>query len=139
MKTVIIPQPNRIRRIEGGFSFIPHCFLTGGFFKQLKPHQKLLYFFLVLAADKNGVSYYKMETIQKTLELEVFEVDQAINGLIDLELIAYQSPFFQVLHLSKNESVVFKEPNQPRGLKVLPTRTGTGFARLLGSINRSEK
>jgi hypothetical protein len=42
---------DRIRRIDGGFSFIPHRFLADGFLKTLSQQQLLLYIFLVLAAD----------------------------------------------------------------------------------------
>jgi hypothetical protein len=43
-----ILDAHRIRRIDGGFSFIPHRFLTDGFLSALEPAQLLLYFFLVL-------------------------------------------------------------------------------------------
>ena len=46
----------RIRRISGGFSFIPHRFLTDGFFTALDQHQLLLYFFLVLVSDRYGLT-----------------------------------------------------------------------------------
>ena len=49
---------DRIRRIDGGFSFIPHRFLTDGFLKTLSQQQRLLYIFLVLAADRDGLSFY---------------------------------------------------------------------------------
>jgi hypothetical protein len=49
---------NRIRCIDGGFSFIPHRFLTDGFLKTLSQQQLLLYIFLVLAADRYGLSFY---------------------------------------------------------------------------------
>ena len=49
---------DRIRRIDGGFSFIPHRFLTDGFLKTLSQQQLLLYIFLVLAADRYGLSFY---------------------------------------------------------------------------------
>jgi len=41
---------DRIRRIDGGFSFIPHRFLTDGLLQTLSQPQLLLYIFLVLAA-----------------------------------------------------------------------------------------
>ena len=47
-----------IRQPRGRFSFIPHRFLLDGFLKALSRDELLLYFFLVLTADKNGVSYY---------------------------------------------------------------------------------
>jgi hypothetical protein len=50
---------DRIRRIDGGFSFIPHRFLTDGFLQTLSQPQLLLYIFLVLAADRHGLSFFK--------------------------------------------------------------------------------
>ena len=45
-KTIL--NSERIRRIDGGFSFIPHRFLTDGFLASLSQEELLLYFFLVL-------------------------------------------------------------------------------------------
>ena len=58
-----ILQPNRIRRIDGGFSFIPHRFLTDGFVDALDQKELLLYFFLILASDRNGLSFYAYDAI----------------------------------------------------------------------------
>ena len=44
---------DRIRRIDGGFSFIPHRFLTDGFLASLQQQELMLYVFLVLAADRH--------------------------------------------------------------------------------------
>jgi len=41
-----ILDPNRVRRIEHGFSFIPHRFLTDDFSASLDQEELLLYFFL---------------------------------------------------------------------------------------------
>ena len=50
-----ILNPDRIRRISGGFSFIPHRFLCEGFLASLHQKELLLYLFLVLAADRHGL------------------------------------------------------------------------------------
>ena len=39
-----ILDPERLRRIEGGFAFIPHRFLTDGFLAELSRDEILLYF-----------------------------------------------------------------------------------------------
>jgi hypothetical protein len=52
-----ILNPNRIRSIKGGFSFIPHRFVTDGFLSSLNQKQLLLYLFLVLVSDRYGLSY----------------------------------------------------------------------------------
>jgi len=43
-----ILAPERIRRIDGGFGFIPHRLIIDGFVAALGPHELLLYFFLIL-------------------------------------------------------------------------------------------
>jgi len=58
-----ILNPDRVRRIDGGFSFIPHQFLTDGFLDSLQPQELTLYVFLILAADRHGLSYYSYERI----------------------------------------------------------------------------
>ena len=63
MITKKILNPNRLRRIDGGFSFIPHRFLTDGFLKSLNPSELLLYIFLILAADRYGLSFYSYDRI----------------------------------------------------------------------------
>ena len=41
-------NPHRLRRIDGGFSFIPHRFVTDGFLASLDQKVLLLYLFLGL-------------------------------------------------------------------------------------------
>ena len=51
--------PERVRCIGGqSFAFLPHRFLRHGFFASLRPDELRLYVLLVLAADKNGLSFY---------------------------------------------------------------------------------
>ena len=60
-KELLVPE--RLRKIEGGFGFIPTRFLTGGFFLSLSQYEKLIYFFLVLVSDRQGLSYYSQDKI----------------------------------------------------------------------------
>ena len=94
-----ILDSERIRRIRGGFSFIPHRFLTGGFVAALDPGQLLLYFFLVLAADRNGLSFYSYDAICNLLQMPLDQYIKARNGLIKNDLIAFDGTIFQVLEL----------------------------------------
>jgi len=94
-----ILNPQRIRRIDGGFSFIPHRFLTGGFVSGLSPDELLLYFFLVLAGDKNGLSFYSYDTICNLLQMQLDTYLQARNALIEYNLLAFDGRIFQVLEL----------------------------------------
>ena len=90
---------DRVRKIEGGFGFIPTRFLTGGFFASLSQHEKLIYFLLVLASDRDGLSYYSQEKMSSLLELNLDDFLEARNGLIKKSLIAFNGLMFQVLSL----------------------------------------
>jgi len=89
MITKKVLNPNRIRRIDGGFSFIPHRFLTDGFLSSLTPEEILLYFFLILASDRYGLSFYGYDVICSYLGLCVDEYIEARDGLLDKDLIAF--------------------------------------------------
>ena len=89
----------RIRRIDGGFSFIPHRFLTDGFLSALDPHQLLLYFFLVLAGDRYGLSFYSYDSICSLLQMSMDQYLQARHALIEKDLIDFDGTIFQVLDL----------------------------------------
>ena len=90
---------SRKRKIMGSFAFIPHSLLRDGFFADLKHHELLLYFFLIIAADRNGLSYYSYDKICTLLRISVDEYIQARNGLIEKDLLSFDGYFFQVLSL----------------------------------------
>ena len=94
-----ILNAERIRRIDGGFSFIPHRFLTDGFLSALDPHQLLLYFFLVLAGDRYGLSFYSYDSICSLLQMSMDQYLQARHALIEKDLIDFDGTIFQVLDL----------------------------------------
>ena len=93
----------RVRRIDGGFSFIPHRFLTDGFLSALNPSQQQLYFFLVLAADRHGLSFYSYDRICNLLQMSVDQYIEARDDLIAKDLIAFNGTIFQVLDLPQSQ------------------------------------
>ena len=94
-----ILNPDRIRCIEGGFSFIPHRFVADGFLSDLGQKELLLYLFLVVVADRNGLSFYSYDKICTLLELSLDEYLKARDGLMKKDLIAFDGTVFQVLDL----------------------------------------
>ncbi|MFH1628256.1 MAG: helix-turn-helix domain-containing protein [Pseudomonadota bacterium] len=92
-------RADRIRKIDGGFSFVPHRFLTDGFLSALSQKELLLYFFLVLVSDRNGLSFYSYDVICSLLEVSVDEYVEGRDGLIQKDLIAFDGTLFQVLNL----------------------------------------
>jgi hypothetical protein len=105
--------PGRRRHITGSFAFIEHRFLRDGFWSRLTQHECLLYVFLVLVADRNGLSYYSYDTICTLLRFTLDDYLVARHGLIEKDLIAFDGHLFQVLSL----------PNQPvrAATSALPT------------------
>ena len=94
-----ILDPHRIRTLRGGFSYIPHRFLTDGFLTSLSQKEILLYFFLVLVSDRHGLSFYSYDAICSFLQLSADQYVEARDGLIKKELIAFDGTLFQVLEL----------------------------------------
>jgi len=94
-----ILEPSRLRHIDGGFSFIPHRFLTDGFLASLTQTELLLYLFLVLVSDRYGLSFYSYDSICSLLQLTLDEYIEARDGLIEKDLIAFDGTIFQVLEL----------------------------------------
>ena len=103
----------RIRRIDGGFSFIPHRFLTDGFLYGLGQKELLLYFFLVLVSDRNGLSFYSYDAICSLLEFSLDQYIEARDALITKDLIAFDGTLFQVLALPE-KSILTSKPNAAR-------------------------
>ena len=94
-----IINPKRLRRIEGGFSYVPHRFLTDGFLATLNQKQLLLYLFLCLVSDRHGLSFYAYDAICSLLQLSVDDYIEARDALMDKDLIAFDGTLFQVLDL----------------------------------------
>jgi hypothetical protein len=92
--------PDRVRSIGGqSFAFLPHRFLREGFLCSLTADEQRLYLFLVLAADRNGLSFYHYDRITAILEMVVDDYVEARNGLLAKDLIAFDGTRFQVLSL----------------------------------------
>ena len=104
MKKTHIPQPQNVRKIQGSFAWIDHRLMRDGYLPIMTHEDLGLYLFLTLAADRNGVSFYRKEKICDILSLSFQQFEIARDRLIDLNLIAYQSysvispnGFYQVL------------------------------------------
>ena len=98
-KTILCPD--RVRKINGSFAFIEHRFLRDGFFASLDHHELLLYLFLVIVGDRNGMSFYSYDKICTLLMVSVDEYGLARDSLMVKDLIAFDGKFFQVLSLPK--------------------------------------
>jgi hypothetical protein len=82
-----------------GFGWIDHRLLQDGYLSHCSPQALVLYVLLVCASDAQGLSYYSCARIAQLLSLEPAALSQARRELIDLGLIAYQKPIYQLLSL----------------------------------------
>jgi hypothetical protein len=93
-------RPDRVRGIgDQGFAFIPNRFLRDGFFVSLTPDEQRLYLLLVLAGDRQGLSFYHYDSLSSLLEMPLDDYIEARNGLIKKDLVAHDGTRFQVLSL----------------------------------------
>ena len=102
--------PERLRKISGSFAFIEHRFLRDGFFASLSHHELVLYFFLVLVADRNGLSYYSFDKICTLLTISTDQYLLARNALIQKDLVSFDGHLFQVLSLTEKPVI---QPTKP--------------------------
>ena len=107
--------PERVRKIAGSFAFIEHRFLRDGFFASLGHDEVLLYAFLVLAADRYGISFYGYDRICSVLRFTVEDYIEARNQLIEKDLLAFDGTLFQLLSLPQkpvlNQAALLKTPD----------------------------
>jgi hypothetical protein len=104
-------DPRRMRKaLPRGFGWIDHRLLRDGYISHCSPQALALYVLLVCASDAQGLSYYSGPRIAQLLRLEPEVLSGARRELIELGLIAYQKPFYQLLSL---EGELREHNNQP--------------------------
>ena len=100
-KSLVIPELRRV--LKPPFAWIDRRFLFNGFFAELSPEENLLYFFLVLVADRDGLSFYNYDKICQLLKLDADDYVRARDSLIEKRLIALDNCLFQVLTLPEHQ------------------------------------
>jgi hypothetical protein len=130
-KTLIIPERQRV--LAPPFAWVDRRFLLNGFLEGLAPQENLLYFFLVLVADRDGLSFYNYDKICQLLKLDVDDYIQARNGLVDKQLIAFDGRQFQLLALPK---AALSKTRPPQRCGPSPEQEAHVLADVLSRISR---
>jgi len=119
MKKYHIPQPKKIRKIKGSFAWIDHRLMRNGFMETMTHQDIALYLFLILVADKNGVSFYRKEKICEAVSLDFSQFEIAKDRLINMKLVAFEaysvlSPngYYQVLPIESKAPDYSKQITQ---------------------------
>lgn len=87
----VVPRLDRVRRLGPGvaFGWIDARLRRDGWLGALTPSALATYVFLCLAADREGVSFYRRDRIAHALGLDDMEVARALRRLRDLDLVGY--------------------------------------------------
>jgi len=90
-KPLPVLVPDRVRRPPRSFAWIDHRLRSSGLLSLLDPPEIGLYFFLVLAADKDGLSCWRLDRIER--EMPCFDRNalwSARDRLVELDLVAFR-------------------------------------------------
>ena len=100
------------------FSWIDQALVQRHLIDRCDARAAALYLFLVTVADAQGLSYYGSSSLMQRLHLSTEELGAARQQLIDLELVAFSAPLYQVLAIAGT-------PAAPRTASTPPTTTTT--------------
>ena len=127
MKTKPILCPERLRHVPRQFSWIDQRLVRDRHIQGRSPQALALYLFLCTVADAQGASYYSDSAVGNILAFSSAQLREARAELVAAGLIAYRSPFYQVLGLDPKPAVSMVQAPEPR----------TGEVRSIGEIFRA--
>lgn len=104
MQTKRILRDDRVREVPKGFSWVDHRLVRDGYVRDCDSESLALYLFLISVSDADGVSYYSDKSISRLLHLTEDHLRRARQTLQDADLVAYDSPLYQVLSIPERRT-----------------------------------
>lgn len=104
MRSAVVLRADRIRKAER-FGWVDHRLMLDGYLKRLSQGGQCLYLFLCVAADRCGLSWYSDGRLRDVIGLTAGELEGARRELVDLDLVAFESPYYQVLSVPLKQQV----------------------------------
>ncbi len=138
MKTVKqLLRPERLRQVPEQFSWIDHALVQRHLIDRCDARAAALYLFLVTVADAQGLSYYGNSSLMQRLHLSTEELGAARQQLIELELVAYEAPLYQVLAIAGTPVALRTRPSKPASAPAAGDAGGpVSLAQLLGQLEQ---
>ena len=83
--------PGQERRIPASFAWLDHRLRAPAHLGRMSCEETSLYVFLALAADRHGLSCWRLDGVERTMPcLDVPALARARQGLVDLGLVAFK-------------------------------------------------
>jgi hypothetical protein len=136
MRTVKhVLRPERLRQVPEQFSWVDQALVQRHFIDRCDARAAALYLFLITVSDAQGLSYYGQSTLEARLHLSTEELVTARAQLINIELIAYQAPLYQVLALPGTRVTPRTAPSVPAQAQLRNSSDGlVSLAQLLDQM-----
>jgi len=90
----------QLRQTPRQFSWVDQRLVRERYIDRLSHQACTLYLFLVTVADAQGLSYYGERSLCQRLSMSRHDLHQARRSLIQLGLLAYRHPLYQLLALA---------------------------------------
>jgi hypothetical protein len=103
---------SKLRKVPKQFSWVDQRLVRERYIDQLSHEACALYLFLVTVADAQGLSFYSELSLCRRLAMDHLALHRARQTLIQLGLVAYDKPLYQVLAL--DEAPLVPVPHSPR-------------------------
>ena len=104
---------SKLRKLPHQFSWVDQRLVRERHIDRLSHPACALYLFLVTVADAQGLSYYADRSLYQRLSMTQSDLYQARQQLIQLGLLAYQPPLYQVLALEPAAPHSVSTPQAP--------------------------
>jgi hypothetical protein len=92
-------NPERLRKVPPQFSWIDHRLVRENYLVRCDHSAWTLYLFLASVGDVEGLSYYSDASLMRRLKMDPLQLSASRQQLIQVGLIAYEKPLYQVLSL----------------------------------------
>lgn len=97
-------DPARIRHLPPRFSWLDQRLVTDEHLRHCSRSAQGLYLFLAVVSDARGLSYYSERSIGLHLEMGQAELTAARALLIEVCLVLYERPLYQLLSLDPHKA-----------------------------------